>query len=406
MARTARGFLPSWTIMVYLNAKNDREPHSFKTFEQMAKVGSTPNVRILVEYGRPQRHYPEGETPPFGGWSKTLRFAVGKDMEPTEDEAVEDLGQVNMADPKALADFVHWGMTWSAPSAANMLVIWNPGPSREKVHNGFWYVSYDEDTGDKLYMREIQEVLARYNRHFHVIGFDAGLAGMLENAYALRESGSIMVGSEDVEPGDGWSYDGFLEPLVANPREFNPESVARLMVDSYRNHYGDREAATLSAIDLTRVTPLAKAVSQFGHLPDDDALHDYFEAIRQARNACRDYGYGPEVGVSVNSIDLGRFLEQVTRVPDVGKGLAKTAANAKAALEDLVIDNYASSLRQGEFGSHGLAIYFPGHHLMYHLDPDCDAYRPGNTVYPVEFVARDDWSHFVHSYMTWMSYPI
>jgi hypothetical protein len=23
----------------------------------------------------------------------------------------------------------------------------------------------------------------------------------------------------------------------------------------------------------------------------------------------------------------------------------------------------------------------------------------------VEFVARDDWSHFVHSYMTWMSYP-
>jgi hypothetical protein len=210
------------------------------------------------------------------------------------------------------------------------------------VHNGFFSVSQDEDTGDKFYMREIQEVLARYNRRFDVIGFDAGLAGMLENAYALRDCGSIMVGSEDVEPGGGWSYDGFLGPLRAE-RHITPEGLARLMVDSYRNHYGDREVATLSAIDLTKVTPLAEAVSQFGHLPDHDARWDYFEAIRQARNACQDYGYGPEAGVAVNSIDLGRFLDQVTQVPNVGKALAKTAANAKAALQDPVIDSYASS---------------------------------------------------------------
>jgi len=104
----------------------------------MAKVGGSGNVRILVEYGRPQRHYPEGETPPFGGWSKTLRFAIGKDMEPTEGEAVEDLGQVNMADPKALADFVDWGLTWpSSPSAHTMLIIWSPRQSPQKLHNGF-----------------------------------------------------------------------------------------------------------------------------------------------------------------------------------------------------------------------------------------------------------------------------
>ena len=70
-----------------------------------------------------------------------------------------------------------------------------------------------------------------------------------------------------------------------------------------------------------------------------------------------------------------------------------------------MIDNYASPLRQGEFGSHGLAIYFPGHHFLYHLDPDCDAYRPANSAYPVEFVEKEKWSTFVHSYMTWMSYP-
>ena len=70
-----------------------------------------------------------------------------------------------------------------------------------------------------------------------------------------------------------------------------------------------------------------------------------------------------------------------------------------------MLDNYASPARQGEFGSHGLAIYFPGGHLMYHLDPDHDAYRPTNPSHPVQFVDNEQWPHLVHSYMTWLSYP-
>ena len=96
-----------WNILVFLNAKNNLEPFSFKNFEQMAKVGSTDKVNVLVEFGRPQRHY----TNEFGAWSKTLRFRVEKDMEPTEDAAIEDLGAVNMGDGAALADFVTWART-------------------------------------------------------------------------------------------------------------------------------------------------------------------------------------------------------------------------------------------------------------------------------------------------------
>lgn len=70
-----------------------------------------------------------------------------------------------------------------------------------------------------------------------------------------------------------------------------------------------------------------------------------------------------------------------------------------------MLDNYASPARQGEFGSHGVAIYFPGAHLMYHLDPDYDAYRPTNPSHPVQFVDNEQWSALVHSYMTWLSYP-
>lgn len=398
-------FLPDWTILVYLNAKNELEPQSFKAFEQMAEIGSSANVRILVEYGRPQQHYPQGETPPFGGWSKVMRFAVGKGMRPEEDEAVEDLGQVNMADPATLADFVEWGLTWpSSPSTHNMLVIWSPGPPRQKLHNGLWYVSHDEDTGDNLYMRDVQEVLSPYKDRLDVIGLDAGLTAMLENAYALRDCGSILVASEDVQPGGGWDYARFLRALGAE-RHTSPDRLARLIVQSYRDSHDDDDAATLSAVDLTKTKPLADAVSKFGHLPpDSDARRSYFGAIRQARNACADYGYGPESGVSVNSIDLGRFLDELGHAPDV-EGIAKMAATARSALDDLVLDNYASPARQGEFGSHGVAIYFPGAHLMYHLDPDYDAYRPTNPSHPVQFVDNEQWSALVHAYMTWLSYP-
>ena len=32
--------MADWTTLVFLNAKNDLEPYSFKNFEQMAGVGS------------------------------------------------------------------------------------------------------------------------------------------------------------------------------------------------------------------------------------------------------------------------------------------------------------------------------------------------------------------------------
>jgi hypothetical protein len=270
-----------------------------------------------------------------------------------------------------------------------------PIPDDTRLHGAFRYVSHDEDTGDKLYNREIQDALAglAQNAKIDVIGFDACLMSMLETAYALRDHGAVMVGSEELEPGDGWSYDNFLEPLVADPTGTDAAGLGSLIVEGYRKYYGDRDATTLSAVDLTKSTTLAKALSQFATTATGN-LDGHLPVLRKAREACENYapGYG------LNSIDLGRFLDQVTAAPGVENALAKKASTAKAALEDMVIDNYASSLRQGAFGSQGLAIYFPKSRLEFENDPDHEAYRPGNTYYPVEFVDKQKWSKFLHAY--------
>jgi Clostripain family len=433
MAKSKKPTKAEWTIMVFLNAKNNLEPFAFKNFEQMAKVGSTDKVNVLVEFGRPLRHY----TLESGGWSKTLRFRVEKNMEPLENAAVEDLGATNMGDGAALADFVTWARK-NYPAKRTMLAIWDHGqgwrrrqllnlrperaalrrivrsrelararlgdklgslepiPDDNRVYGAFRYVSHDEDTGDKLYNREIQDALASLvqTTKIDVIGFDACLMAMLETAYALRDSGAVMVGSEELEPGDGWSYDNFLQPLVADPGGTDAAGLGSLMVEGYRKYYGDRDATTLSAVDLSKTATLANAVSRFAATAARN-LDAHLPVLKQARDACENYapGYG------LHSIDLGRFLDQVAKSPGATNTLASRASTARDALHDLVIDNYASTWRQGDFGSEGVAIYFPKTQVDFDNDADGAAYRPGNTLFPVEFVDKQKWATFLHRYL-------
>jgi hypothetical protein len=67
-------------------------------------------------------------------------------------------------------------------------------------------------------------------------------------------------------------------------------------------------------------------------------------------------------------------------------------------LKKMVIHNYAGKKRQGNFGSRGLAIYFPHSNKAYQSDPDKDGYQKGNNNYPVEFVQTQTWADFLHAY--------
>jgi Clostripain family len=429
---TRKPKVADWTVMVFLNAKNNLEQFSFLNFDQMARVGSTDRVNILVEFGRPKRHYSDLH----GAWSKTLRFRVARGMKPTQARALEDLGAVNMGAGASLADFVTWGRT-HYPAERTMLALWDHGqgwrraqaltlrasaadlgrvakarasardrlgdavgsleplPDDQALHGAFRYVSHDEDTGDKLYNREIQDVLVGLTEDgpIDLIGFDACLMAMLETGYALRHAASVMVGSEELEPGDGWSYDNFLKPLVADPSAFDAAALGRQMVAGYRDYYGDRDATTLSAIDLGKVQAAAAALSRFATEATAN-LDTHLPALKRARRACENYapGYG------LNSIDLIRFLDQVVSAPSVDAKLASRATSARAAVADTVLDSYASVQRQGRFGSHGLAIYFPASQLAFDNDPDRDGYVKGNSNYPVEFVERQKWGAFLQAY--------
>lgn len=420
-----------WTILVFLNAKNDLESFAFPNFAQMAEVGSTADVNIVVEFGRPTRHW----TDIHGAWSKTLRFLVQKDMLPTEAAAMEDLGAVNMGDAETLRNFVAWGRA-TFPAERTMLVIWDHGqgwrtrqatrpsvdpeqsarfvemrrdilragdpsaatpttPVERRVPGGLRYVSNDDDTGDKLYNRAIQDALRAElaDQRLDVLAFDACLMSMVETAYALRDVSRVMVGSEELEPGMGWNYERWLRPLVDAGGQVDAAGLARMLVQGYQDEYGDNDQTTLSAVDLASMPALAAALSAFADTAIPLMTSASLPAFRKARNACKNYG----AGYGLHSIDIAHYMAQIVG-SGLDGGLRQRAAEVRGLLGDAVIANYASILRKGNFGSEGLAIYYPHRRFAYDNDGDRDGYDPANLHYPVEFVQNHRWVEFLRKY--------
>jgi hypothetical protein len=95
---------------------------------------------------------------------------------------------------------------------------------------------------------------------------DACLMTMLEVAYQLRDHARILVGSEELEPGEGWPHAAILSDLVARPA-MTPAELGATIVRRYAEFYGaDGPDVTQSAIDLGKLDDLAGAVDRLARV--------------------------------------------------------------------------------------------------------------------------------------------
>jgi len=290
-----------------------------------------------------------------------------------------------------------------------MLIIWNHGqgwrappsdptakhPFGGQLAGGYRYVSSDEDTGDKLYNRAIQDTLTKLLGavKLDVIAFDACLMAMVETAYAMRGVAHVMVASEELEPGNGWNYARWVKPLVDAKGAMTPEALARQLVRAMADEYGDDVETTLSAISLDRITGLSTALSSFATAAIPFLTADHIAAFRTTRAMCAVYGQA----YNMQSIDIVRFMSELAkRAPD--PTVAAAAQDVIAQVGNVILDRHASQSRQGMYGSNGLSIYFPASATAKAGDPDGSGYDVGNTVYPVEFVEHEQWATFLRAY--------
>lgn len=432
-----------WTVMLYMNGDNSLDPYAILDFDEMARVKYDSSVNVVVQLDRKlPKNVPENDE----NWSETRRFLMRNGLKATRSNSLQDFSEeANMGDGETLASFADWARK-KFPAERYMLIIWSHGdgwrrPITEEsffgnpkaaaqarqlavaeaedllkrgqitdaklaslnlaltsVETQYRTISEDETNhSDKLYVREIQDALEHVfgdKGGLDVIGFDACLMQMIETAYAMRNVAGVMVGSEELEPSDGWSYESWLQALVDKPNQ-DGIAISKLMVKAYEKTYqSDEPATTLSAINLANnnIDQLAEAVSL---LAKDLTIRLDAElpAITEARDNCNVFAPARRY----HGIDLHRFCSQLDR-PGVSTQLRTRARKVMSLLEALVIDNYAGKSRQGRFGSRGLAIYFPANKEVYELDPYRCAYRDDNEVYVVLFVKEQLWDNFLHAY--------
>jgi len=345
--------LKEWTIMVFVNGKNDLEPYATKDMNEMEKVGSSSQVNIVVEAGRM-----DGYDTSDGNWKGTRRYLITKDGNTSKvtSKVVQNMGKVDMGDYKSVMDFGKWAKA-NYPAKKYMLILWNHGSGWEKsvrptlTDKG---ISYDEESGNHLDTPQMGLALKGMGG-VNVYGSDACLMQMAEVDYEIKDSVEYIVGSEETEPGDGYTYDKFLAPLVARPT-MTPAELAKTAVDAYSDHYkAQREGSTQSyvkAAALPKLLTLSNAFVSAVIKSGDKAV------VRKARDGAMKYAI-PE------NKDLYDFARLVT-------GGTKSAEVKKAGTDlmtfitsELVMHNRTNDAQGNWSGavkyslSKGIAAYLP-----------------------------------------------
>lgn len=397
--------MSKWTIMVYMNGKNNLEHFGFTNFDQLSAIGTTDEVKILVQFIRPQSH----SCLVYGNWTGSLRFCVDKGMKPLEEKSLMKLGSTDTGNAATLASFVQWGME-NYKADNYMLVLWGHAwegceltlVPDEFVQSMSWNsVCPDFENQSVMYISDIQNSLKDIlgERHLDIIGFDACLMAMVETAFAMRDVGKIMVASEEVSPFDGWAYQLWLKTLIDNPG-LTPTGLAQLIVDTFGKTYSSN--ATLSAVDLTTINVLADKISDFSDYYSNSNNDEEKKAIGEARNNCKNYGGGgmpmeSNIWLHVNTVDCLRFFTLISQTARPVEDLKHKAKEVCEEINKRVLANYASDDHKDDYdyGSHGLAIFFPKTLFEYKCDPIKEIYLSTVKKQLVEFVQKTKWARFL-----------
>jgi len=368
-----------WTIMVYLNAKNDLESDGIADMNEMETVGSNDYFNIVVEMGRMK-----GYDSSNGDWIGVRRYYVTKDNDKAiiNSKLIADLGEVDMGDYKELINFAKWAKQ-NYPAKKYLLVIWNHGSGwakgkREKITRGISddFVSKNHINTPQLglAMKEIGKV--------DVIDFDACLMQMAEVGYEIKDYVSYIVASEESEPGTGDSYDIFLSKLAKNPT-MGPLELAKSIVDAYYSYYSQTsEGTTKSVIRAKEFEGLLNAVNYFAYSISKAGDKS---AVQKALAGVQSF----DIYDNKDLYHFAKLVQSYTTNTDV-KSKAQTLMdfikNKLVAYNKTTNGGYSWYGSSDYSNSYGVAIYIPSHSIA-------------NGYTELQWAKYSNWDEFLRWYL-------
>jgi hypothetical protein len=355
-----------WTLLVYLDADNDLEKPMMRNLAEMAAVGSSAAVQVIVLAARSPEGdglYTNAAVAGLRNWdtAKLLRVETGKLVE------LADWGHADMGDKRTLARFLDTA-TKAFPAKRYAVLFGDHGMAWAGIA-----VAESSDS-DTLTIDELAATLGSVTQatgRIDLVGFDACLMANLEVAKTLAPYARVLVASEEIEPADGWDYRNLLARLSASPT-MDGSALGRVIVDTYRDQFrtsGLHEmqekarAATLNIVDLDKVGAVDQALEVLGVTADAYIAGGKHEAwVRMARARHEADEFGRSAMPSSNGVSPGMEVYDVVQLAQKIKegGVdAKTAANA-----DAVVTAARAAVPYGFHGdarahANGLSVFFP-----------------------------------------------
>ncbi len=368
-----------WTFMIFMAADNNLEGATSIDINEIENFGSSDRVNFVAQIDRNGGFSNNSELK----WSGARRFYIVRDKKPDKmsSPAIEDLGDVDMADPLALTDFVAWAHE-NYPAKRYALILWNHGtgwkeiqPSimeadageiglsagmQNAIENISYNISYDDTSKTSMSIPVLGENLARIKvilgKPLDLLGFDACLMQMVEVSWTAAPYVLCQVGSPDMEPERGWPYDMIASELVKKPEMdalLLGKHIAQVYNKSYMSGTQGNTAVVLSVIDLAKSEKFREDLNHFCNIARQN-IYD-IDKYEVARDGALKYSYG-------DYIDFGHFLSLL--IKSSIKSETRTAASR--LLETIVGEKksggyVAKTAANGEKfkDTRGISIFFP-----------------------------------------------
>ncbi|MBM3465329.1 MAG: hypothetical protein FJX76_24815, partial [Armatimonadetes bacterium] len=373
-----RTALKKWTVLVYANGDGEvLQRLAPSVVRELEAAGSDPRLDLVVQVSRQQKWF-DAVT---GDWSGARRYHVQPhpDAPPVQREMLrwfippytadivspvdEDLGDVDMGDPKTLQQFLVDGIR-KHPAERYAVVVYGQG-------GGFTGSVLDETTGSVIDNAELAGALAaasaQAGQKIDLLAFDGNLMGQLEVADQVRDAAEVMVASEGPVSLGSLPLDLIAKDLkyeLADGKDVSAEDLARWFV--FEARYQPRPAAemmapTLSALRLDRVGDVKAAWGDLAAALRSrvTADADLGEALREDIRASRAFvekGKGTEPYEDFR--DVAHFAETVLGDARLSADAAVTAAARRVigTLQSAVIDEFHVKKLEN---AHGLSAYLP-----------------------------------------------
>jgi hypothetical protein len=249
-----------WTVMIFMNGKNNLEVNGVQDLNELERIGSTKDLNIVVEYGRI-----EGYDDSNGDWKGAKVFYVQKDTDTAAitSPVIKELPKSDMGSWKQMAEFVKFAKA-RYPARRYLLGFWNHGSgwqSDGKPIEGDKGVCYDDETGNHITTIELGRLFAAIGK-MDVVTLDACLMADVSVFYQMRRSADVIVASEETEPVEGYDYTALVRQLAENPSVSNAD-IGRNIVNTYIASLPSEDGITQSAVRVSAMYPLVRLMDGF-----------------------------------------------------------------------------------------------------------------------------------------------